>query len=75
MALALKQLDNPGWRIRIELHGTPKELQKLERVQIQREDENNWIQYWVEDRIFNIACGPLNLSEASEIFVNWFSSK
>ncbi len=35
---------------------------------------NDWIQYWVENQEFQIACGPMNLSEAVEIFVHWFGS-
>jgi hypothetical protein len=71
----IETLDNPGWRVKIGLHDTPKELQELERVVIQRETQNDWIQYWTEDKAFHVACGPLNLSEALEIFVQWFNSK
>ena len=61
-------LDNPGWRVTIALHDTPKESQELVRQRIQRDNEDNWIYYWTEDRTFHIACGPMNLSEALEIF-------
>jgi len=66
-------LDNPGWRVRIGLHDTKKQCSSLERVRGDR-SENDWIQYWVEKQEFQIACGPMNLSEAIEIFVNWFDS-
>jgi hypothetical protein len=49
------------------------ESSSLERVRIDRA-ENDWIQYWVEKQEFQIACGPMNLSEAIEIFVHWFES-
>ena len=66
-------LDNPGWHVRIDLIGTKKEGKILAREKIER-DRNDWVQYWVEASQFQIACGPLNLSEAIEIFVTWFAS-
>jgi hypothetical protein len=66
-------LDNPGWRVRINLRDTKKQGSALERVKIDRTDDD-WIQYWVEKQDFHVACGPTNLSEAIEIFVRWFES-
>ncbi len=66
-------LDNPGWTVAIDLRDTRKEFCVLERQKIAR-TENDWIQYWVEERQFRVGCGPLNLSEATEIFVRWFDS-
>jgi hypothetical protein len=66
-------LDNPGWHVRIDLSGTKKQDSLLERVVIAR-SETDWMQYWVEKKQFQIACGPTNLSEAVEIFVRWFDS-
>jgi hypothetical protein len=39
-------------------------------------DQNDWIHYWywVEKKTFQIRGGPLNLTEAVEIFVSWFNS-
>jgi len=67
-------LDNPGWLLHIDLQGTRRQDAKLEMVRINRAD-NDWIQYWVEKRQFNIACGPKNLSEAVALFVRWFESR
>jgi hypothetical protein len=66
-------LDNPGWTISINLNDTRAESRNLERLKIVR-TENDWIHYWVEKRSFQIRCGPLNLTEAVEIFVTWFNS-
>ena len=66
-------LDNPGWSIEIDLRDTRKQTCVLERQKIDR-TEKDWIQYWIEKQQFRIACGPLNLSEAAEIFVRWFES-
>jgi hypothetical protein len=64
-------LDNPGWRVTIDLTGTKGENKTLDRMKLER-TENDWLQYWVENRKFNAACGPKNLSELIDIFCNWF---
>ena len=66
-------LDNPGWSIKIDLRDTRKQDYALERKRIER-TENDSIHYWIDEQQFRIACGPLNLSEATEIFVGWFDS-
>jgi len=67
-------LDNPGWRVQIDLHGTDRQDAELERVKIARTDAD-WITYWVEKKQFNIACGATNLTEAVQIFIRWFESQ
>ena len=66
-------IDNPGWTVRIGLRGTAKENSRLERVKIDR-TEDNWIHYWIEKSEFHMRCGALNLSEAIQLFVDWFDS-
>jgi len=66
-------LDNPGWQARMSLRATRKEYAHLDKVCLDR-NERDWIHYWVEGQEFHIACGPGNLSEAIEIFVQWFES-
>jgi hypothetical protein len=69
----ISTIDNPGWSVSIDLHDTPKQEAALERVKIVRK-KDDWIHYWAEKQKFQIHCGPLNLSEAIEIFVRWFDS-
>ena len=66
-------IDNPGSCVDIDLKDTSKQDASLERMKIDR-SEDDWIHYWVEKKEFHITCGPLNLSEAVEIFVRWFDS-
>ena len=73
VGVTVESLDNPGWRVRFGLHDTKRQGSSLERVKIDR-TENDWIQYWVENYEFQIACGPMNLSEAIEIFIRWFDA-
>jgi Immunity protein 53 len=69
----ISTIDNPGWSVDIPLRGTRKETTTLERIKIDR-GHDNWIHYWVEKQNFQIRCGPLNLSEAIEIFSEWFNT-
>jgi hypothetical protein len=72
--IKIETLDNPGWSVKIDLRDTTKEHGALDRKKIARSD-NDWITYCVEQQQFRIACGPLSLSEAVEIFMRWFDSK
>jgi hypothetical protein len=66
-------LDNPGWRVRIDLAETTKQGTALEKIEIKR-SEQNWIIYWVAENRFHVACGPENLSEAISLYIQWFES-
>ncbi len=63
-------IDNPGWRIEINLFGTKLENIVFKRIEIEK-NENDWIHCWVENKTFNAACGPLNLEEVLGIFLEW----
>jgi hypothetical protein len=67
-------VDNPGWSVSIDLRDTKKDGKSIARARVDR-DKNDWIHYWAEESQFQIRCGPLNLSEAIEIFVAWFDSE
>ena len=69
----ISTLDNPGWTVSVSLHDTRKREATCQRIKIER-GHDDWISYWVENQKFEIRCGPLNLSEAIEIFVKWFNS-
>ena len=71
--IKIDTLDNPGWQVHIDLTETGKQDSLLALVKLDR-TETNWICYWIEKKRFEIACGPLNLTEALEIFVSWFNS-
>jgi hypothetical protein len=64
-------VDNPGWSIEIDLTGTKCGNKTLRRMKLER-TEKDWLQYWVENRKFNAACGPKKLSEMNDIFCKWF---
>jgi hypothetical protein len=70
----INALDNPGWRLVIDLRATSAESRSLNHSDIERTDDD-WVHYWVENCQFNAACGARNLSEAIEIFVRWFEDQ
>jgi hypothetical protein len=71
--IKIHTLDNPGWAMEINLNETRAEDRILQKVRIER-TEGDWIFYWVEKKTFHARCGPLNLSETTRIFVDWFES-
>ncbi|MGE5323662.1 MAG: immunity 53 family protein [Actinomycetota bacterium] len=71
--ITIDTLDNPGWRVKIDLKQTSREDAECKRTRIERGDQD-WIEYWAEKHQFHIACGPQNLSEAISIFADWFDS-
>jgi len=68
--IELTTLDNPGWRLRINLIGTNLESQSFERLENER-DKNDWLHCWKIDGFFEAACGPKNLEEVLGIFIKW----
>jgi hypothetical protein len=63
-------IDNPGWRVEINSIGTKNENIPFESIKIER-TEDDWVHCWIKDKVFNMACGPLNLEEALGIFLKW----
>lgn len=63
-------LDNPGWRVSINVSGTALEGKPRKRVKVDR-GEHDWCHTWVEEGAFQAACGPLNLGEALHAFRVW----
>lgn len=69
--LEIGTLDNPGWYINIDLTDTELENKPFEELKIDR-NSHNWIICKVEDNMFKAFGGPLNLSEITEIFKDWY---
>ncbi len=75
--VSLKTLDNPGWRLTIDIKATPLETRTFERIEFQStSDEDDWYQCWIDHADkrqpkFSAAGGPHNLSRMIEIFLDW----
>jgi len=60
-------LDNPGWRLEVDLEATELEGKTLERHNVQRSDDD-WWQAWCDGSKFHVAAGPENLTDAINAF-------
>jgi hypothetical protein len=68
--ISIATIDNPGWRVVIELHGTPLANKSFARIETET-SESDWMQCWVDCGAFHSACGSHNLTEALTIFRKW----
>ena len=72
--IKIDSLDNPGWKVKIDLMDTPFLQKEFKRIEIEK-SELNWIHCWIEADVFTIACGPQNLTEAITIFKDFVEKK
>jgi hypothetical protein len=63
-------IDNPGWRVKINLYETELSEGTMERIVVDR-GGNDWLNCWVESWAFNAACGVVNINEVLSIFRVW----
>jgi hypothetical protein len=66
----IETLDNPGWRLAVDLAhtayaGTPVDWTLVDR------SEHDWVHWRVRDDRFEAACGPTNLNEANLAFLDF----
>jgi len=72
--ISIDTLDNPGWSVKIDLEFTPCEGRPYERAELHR-GEHDWHITWVDQSVFNAACGPLNLGEVLHLFRAWVQAE
>jgi len=63
-------LDNPGWAVDIDLSYTELDGLAYDTVTIER-SEHDWIHCSVRENVFSISCGPRNLEEGLQMFLEW----
>ena len=69
--IEITTLDNPGWRLIINLADTELEGERFETVEEDYDHETAWLRCWVENGKFQAAGGPLELSRMLRIFLDW----
>jgi hypothetical protein len=75
--IQIDTVDNPGWRIRIDLTGTELQLRSFDRIEVQRA-EDDWLQCWRDENgepRWEAACGARNLAEALRVFREWVETE
>jgi hypothetical protein len=65
--IKIDTLDNPGWRIEINLEGTSWQGRELDRQVVER-SEHDWLHAWSDGRRWQAACGPQNLGGVIRVF-------
>lgn len=63
-------IDNPGWKVKIDLKETFLDGRDFEKKKLERNEED-WIIYWSKNSIFEAAGGSRNLVEILNIFRKW----
>jgi hypothetical protein len=63
-------VDNPGWRVDIDLVGTKLDQRVFSAINLER-GKNGWMRCWVDKSTFKIACSPNNLEAGLEAFRDW----
>jgi len=71
--VSLETLDNPGWRLRIDLAGTSLEAKPFTPIE-DTEPESQWIHCKIENGLFEANCGPLMLPQVIGRFLAWATS-
>jgi len=69
--VTISTVDNPGWRVEIDLVGTSLQTKPFETWQDDYDGEMNWIRCRLEEGKFIADCGPLRLNDALECFLVW----
>jgi len=64
-------VDNPGWRLEIDLTDTSLRYKSFTEVKSDYEHDTNWLACFLRDGKFQGACGPERLEEMVEIFLDW----
>lgn len=67
---SIRNIDNPGWRVSINLEDTHCEGEKFESIDVEK-DTNDWYQCFLRDGKFEGAGGPSNLVDILERFRDW----
>ena len=72
--ITISTIDNPGWRIEIDLVETELEGTNFSKICLER-TENDWVICEVTNGQFQAVCGPMNLIETLNYFRQWATSQ
>lgn len=72
--IAIETLDNPGWRLRVDLTETPLHDEAFTAVARER-SERDWMHCRVKDGVFEGYGGAGNLEEIITTFLDWAEAR
>jgi hypothetical protein len=67
----IQTLDNPGWRVSIDLSDTPLADRLFDETKFQGNKEHEWYSCRLNSKVFEGACGPECLDKVLDIFLTW----
>jgi hypothetical protein len=73
LGIRIESLDNPGWRVQINLRGTPLEGREFQPIElgVGHVSSTDWHRVWVEDLRFQGAGDPSKLEFILKAFLDW----
>src|SRR5271170_7418203 len=71
--IKIETLDNPGWRVTIDLTDTGLQEFPLTAIEHRMEDRLLWCRCWRDERAFQAACGAYGLKAVVATFIEWES--
>jgi hypothetical protein len=69
--ITIQTLDNPGWRMSIDLEGTALEDVPFAELKRNYEHETEWMRCWKEGFRFEAVGGLKQLDEMLSVFLEW----
>jgi hypothetical protein len=69
--IKLTTLDNPGWRLKINIADTELQHVPFASVEYQLTDDISWWRCWRDEAVFHAACGVNNLNAVIDVFIAW----
>ena len=69
--ISISTLDNPGWRISIDLHDLKLADTAFETMTENIEHPTDWMRCWKDESKFEAACGPIRLEDVINVFLKW----
>lgn len=73
--VTIETLDNPGWRVTIDLTDTNLENKPFTEIEENSSDESKWLNCKVENSKFQGAGNQFQLERILRIFVDWAKSQ
>ena len=70
----IQTLDNPGWRLVIDLEQTGKVDQSFKTIKIDYENDEKWIFIEKENNQLKGACGSMQLNNLMSLVADWLET-
>jgi len=64
-------LDNPGWRLEIDLVETELATAEFSTVEHNMAGDTGWWRCWRDETKFQAACGATELDKVIDVFLDW----